>query len=167
MELLEAFHHPIWTRSVPPPCAYPSQPKFSRSAHSLACSTSISPVKATMVTRRDPAVTTSAWALLYVTLLRDPWLIWYKLITRLLLGAEVPTTSLAYRYTSMSGTFGDPLKQDDGGKSQRCRFPSTPYGSAPPLAMRSLLHTDVGKYHNVNKTDGPGTSIVTPLRRSS
>lgn len=121
-----------------------------------------------MVTRQDPVVTTSAWALLYVTLLRDHWLICvYKLITRLLLGTEVPTTSLAYRYTSMSGTIGDPLKQNDGGKSQRCRFPSTPYGFAPPLAMRSLLHTDVGKYHNVNKTDGPGTSIVTLLRRSS
>ncbi|KAL4752867.1 hypothetical protein BDW72DRAFT_170304 [Aspergillus terricola var. indicus] len=57
-----------------------------------------------MVTRRDPAVTT------------------------LCLGAVcwVLSTSLAYRYTSMSGTIEDLLKQDDGGKSQRCSFPSTP-----------------------------------------
>ncbi|CBF85979.1 uncharacterized protein ANIA_11321 [Aspergillus nidulans FGSC A4] len=81
-----------------------------------------------MVTRRDPVVTTSAWALLYVTA-------WH----------EVPTTSLAYRYTSMPGTIGDPLKQDDGGKSQQCRFPSTPprytdtAGVDPAMRMMMII----------------------------
>ncbi|KAL5001978.1 hypothetical protein BDV10DRAFT_141186 [Aspergillus recurvatus] len=74
---------------------------------------------------------------------------------------------LAYRYTSISGTIGDTLKQDDGARTRRCSFLMSPYGSATLLNTRSVLLAGGGEYHNVDTTDGPCTCFVTPLLRSS